>query len=172
MLSLRCCSRDFSTWLRCVGLSLRRLLLLRSTGCRHVGLSSCSAWAQDCGSKALEHSLGSWGAWAWLLQGMWHLPGSGIEPVSPALAGGFLNWLNLHIPKKLNPVQFLCITWLLDPNRSQFLWKILVLNIKSKAEIVCHRAALECEVGDYRFGLLLVCQLITSCKLVLSNYFL
>ena len=63
---------------------------LRSTGCRHVGLSSFSAWAQDCGSKALEHSLGRWGAWAWLLQGLWHIPGSGIEPVSPALARGFI----------------------------------------------------------------------------------
>ena len=26
---------------------------------------------------------------AWLLQGMWNLPGPGIKPISPALAGGF-----------------------------------------------------------------------------------
>lgn len=27
--------------------------------------------------------------WASLFQGLWDLPGPGIEPVSPALAGGF-----------------------------------------------------------------------------------
>ena len=34
-------------------------------------------------------SSSSCGSWAYLLQGMWHLPGPGIEPMSPALAGGF-----------------------------------------------------------------------------------
>ena len=47
------------------------------------GLSSCGSWA-------LEHRLSSCGALAQLLRGMWDLPGPGIEPVSPALAGGFL----------------------------------------------------------------------------------
>ena len=47
------------------------------------GLSSCGSWA-------LEHSLSSCGARAQLLCGMWDLPGPGLEPVSPALAGGFL----------------------------------------------------------------------------------
>ena len=32
--------------LRCAGFSLRRLLLLQSTGSRHVGFSSCGTWAQ------------------------------------------------------------------------------------------------------------------------------
>ena len=32
--------------LRCVGFSLRWLLLLRSTGSRHTGFSSCGTWAQ------------------------------------------------------------------------------------------------------------------------------
>ena len=32
----------------------------------------------------------SCGSWAELLHGMWDLPRPGIEPVSPALAGGFL----------------------------------------------------------------------------------
>ena len=32
--------------LQCAGFSLRWLLLLRSTGSRHVGFSSCGAWAQ------------------------------------------------------------------------------------------------------------------------------
>ncbi|XP_060141784.1 SAGA-associated factor 29 isoform X1 [Globicephala melas] len=43
----------------------------RSTGSRHAGFSSC-------------------GARACLLRGMWDLPEPGIEPVSPAPAGGFL----------------------------------------------------------------------------------
>ena len=50
--------------------SLRWLLLLRSTGSRRTGFSSCSMWAQ-------------------LLRGMWDVPGPGTEPVSPTLAGGF-----------------------------------------------------------------------------------
>ena len=40
-------------------------------------------------SQALEHRLNSCGAWAYLLRGMWDCPRSGIEPVSPALAGRF-----------------------------------------------------------------------------------
>ena len=46
-------------------------------------LSSCDLWAP-------EHRLSSCGARASLLRGMWDLPGSGIKPMSPALAGGFL----------------------------------------------------------------------------------
>ena len=57
--------------LRCVGFSLRQLLLLPSTGSRRAGFSSCGSRAQ-------------------LLRGMWDLPRPGFEPVSPALAGGFL----------------------------------------------------------------------------------
>ena len=50
-------------WLQwCTGFSLRRLLLLGSTGARGDGFSSC-------GSRALEHSLSSCGARAWLLRG-------------------------------------------------------------------------------------------------------
>ena len=44
----------------------------------------------NCGSRTLEHRLSSCGMRAQLLRGMWDLPGAGIEPVSPALAGGFL----------------------------------------------------------------------------------
>ena len=44
----------------------------------------------SCGSRALDRRLSSCGAWAELLPGMWDLPGPGLEPVSPALAGGFL----------------------------------------------------------------------------------
>ena len=47
------------------------------------GLSSCGLWA-------LEHRLRSCSARAYLVHVMWDLPGPGLEPVSPALAGGFL----------------------------------------------------------------------------------
>ena len=56
---------------RCAGLSLSRPLLLRSTGSRRAG------------SVVVAHR-------AQLLRGMWDLPRPGHEPVSPALAGGFL----------------------------------------------------------------------------------
>ena len=69
--------------LRCAGFSLQWLLLLQSTGSRHMGFSSC-------GSRALECRLSSCGARAHLLHGMWDLPGPGLEPVSPALVGRFL----------------------------------------------------------------------------------
>ena len=52
--SLVAVSRGYSLF-RCVGFSLRWLLLLQSTGSRRVGFSSC-------GSRALEHRLSSCGA--------------------------------------------------------------------------------------------------------------
>ena len=49
---------------------------------KHMSFRSGSAWA-------LEHRLSSHGARAYLLHGLWDIPGSGIEPISSALAGGF-----------------------------------------------------------------------------------
>ena len=46
------------------------------------GLSSCGSWA-------LEHRLNSRGTLASLLCDMWDPPGSGIEPVTSTMAGGF-----------------------------------------------------------------------------------
>ena len=43
----------------------------------------------SCGSPALEHRLSSYGIRTLLLHSMWDLSGPGIEPASPALAGGF-----------------------------------------------------------------------------------
>ena len=37
---------------------------------------------------AAEHRLSNCGEQAWLLHGVWNLPGPGIEPVSSALAVG------------------------------------------------------------------------------------
>ena len=69
--------------LQCSGLLLWQLLLLWSTGSRCTGFS-------NCGTRALERRLSSYGAWAQLLHGMWDLPGPGLKPLSPALAGRFL----------------------------------------------------------------------------------
>ena len=69
-LSVVSASRGYSL-LQCMGFSLRWLLLLWSIGSRLMGFSSCGTQAQ-------------------LLCSMWDLPGTGLEPVSPALAGRFL----------------------------------------------------------------------------------
>ena len=81
-LSLVVASGGYSL-LWCMGFSLRWLLLLWSTGSRCTGFSSC-------GSHVLELRLSSCGARAQLLRGMLDLPGPGLEPVSSALASGFL----------------------------------------------------------------------------------
>ena len=57
-------------WPCCSGCSLRRLLC--------------------CAAQVPEQKLRGCGACAWLLCSLWDLPRSGIEPVSPALPGGFL----------------------------------------------------------------------------------
>ena len=55
------------------------------------GFSCCGAWALGAGaSVVVARGLSSCGSRASLLRGMWDLPGPGLEPVSPALAGGFL----------------------------------------------------------------------------------
>ena len=77
--------------LRCAAFSLQWLLLLWSTGSRHVGFHSCGSWAQ-------------------LLRGMWDLPGPGLKPVAPALAGGFLTTVP---PGKPFPNTF--DSWFVEP---------------------------------------------------------
>ena len=62
-----------------------------------VQASQCSGFS-CCGARALGArasvvvacGLSSRGAQAYLLRGTWDLPGPGLEPVFPALAGGFL----------------------------------------------------------------------------------
>ena len=69
-LSLAVASRGYSS-LRCVGFSLRWPLLLQSTGSRRVGFRSCGPQTKvPCST--------------------WDLPRPGMEPMSPASAGGFL----------------------------------------------------------------------------------
>ena len=84
----------------CTGSSslLRLSLVVESGGL----LTSCGAWASlQGGSLVVDHTLQgvhasavaarglSSGVQAWLLHGLWDLPGPGIKPVSPALAGRF-----------------------------------------------------------------------------------
>ena len=89
-------------YLWCTGFSWRWPLY--SSGCRRMGFRSCSMPAQQlqfagsrvcglssCSFGALECRICICGTWAQLLRGIWNLPGPGIEPVSPALAGGFLS---------------------------------------------------------------------------------
>ena len=52
------------------------------------GFSSCSTWAQQWPLWALESSSIVVVAETWLLWGMWDLPESGMESISPASAGG------------------------------------------------------------------------------------
>ena len=59
--------------------------LLSSCG---VQTSHCRGFPR-CRARALEHRLNSCGAQASLLRSMWDFPGPRIEPVFPALAGGF-----------------------------------------------------------------------------------
>ena len=98
--------------------------------------SSCGKWGPlftaVCGpltiadSLVTEHRLqtrrlSNCGSRAQLLRGMWDLPGPGLEPVSPALAGGFLttappgkppNWLILKEPgHNLEQPFFYMIFW-------------------------------------------------------------
>ena len=66
VLGLHCCMRAFSScgeWgyssLRCAGFSLRWLLLLRSTGSRHAGFSSCARGLSCCAACGIFLDQGS-----------------------------------------------------------------------------------------------------------------
>ena len=97
-LGLHCCAWAFS---RCSkqGLpfvAVRGLLIaVASLCCRARALGTWSSVLvacrlSSCGSQALEHRLSSCGTQALSLHGMWDLPRPGLEPMYPALAGGFL----------------------------------------------------------------------------------
>ena len=61
-------------------------------GARALGVQASVAVARglSSGLRALECRLSCCGSRAWLLRGMWDIPGPGLEAVSPALAGRFL----------------------------------------------------------------------------------
>ena len=86
----------------CVGSSLLHAGFLQLL--RAGATLCCGAWASHCGgfsccraqalgaraSVVVARRLSSCGSRAQLLRGMWGLPGPGLEPLSPALAGRFL----------------------------------------------------------------------------------
>ena len=93
VLGLYCCVQAFSSrreWGYCRAVVGRLLAAVASLVVEHGlqgtrvsvvaahGLSSCSSWAQEHSSGAVAHSLVACG-----------IPGAGIEPVFPALAGEF-----------------------------------------------------------------------------------
>ena len=86
-----CCYASFSLVVASGGYSLVvcRLLIAVTSPVETPRLQSRCIGFSSCSSGALEHSLSSCGAWAKLHCGIRDLPGPGIEPVSPALAGGF-----------------------------------------------------------------------------------
>ena len=63
------------------------LLLVQSTGPRAPGLRWSRHKGPGVGSRAPEQRLSRCGTQAWLLHSMWGLPGPGVKPVSPTLAG-------------------------------------------------------------------------------------
>ena len=78
VLGLRFCARAFSScgkWGPLL-ITVRRPLTIVAPLVAEQRLQTCR--------------LSSCGSWAQLLRGMWDLPRPGLEPVSPALAGGFL----------------------------------------------------------------------------------
>ena len=77
VLGLCFCARAFSRLWQ-VGAPLHR----GARASHYRGLSRC-------GARALERRLSSCGSRPQLLCGMWDLPRPALEPVSPALAGGF-----------------------------------------------------------------------------------
>ena len=92
MLGLGCC-----TWASLVAESGSYFLIVESESCSLVALrglltavASLGADHEHMSSVVEEHRLWSCGAQGYLPRGMWDLPGSGIEPMSPALQGRFL----------------------------------------------------------------------------------
>ena len=83
---LHCCVWAFSSCVKwgLLFVVVRGLLIAVASLC-------CGAWALGAWASVVAACrFSSCGSWAWLFHGMWDLPGSGLEPVSPALAGGFL----------------------------------------------------------------------------------
>ena len=85
-LGFRRCVRAFSScgeW-ELLFVAVRGLLIAVVSLC-------CRAWVLSLrASVVAARGLSSCGALAQLLRGMWDPPGPGLEPVSPALASGFL----------------------------------------------------------------------------------
>ena len=84
------CSEQGLLFVVVFGLLIAVASLVAEHGLQAHGLQQLwHAGSVSCGSQALEDRLSSCGARVQLLRSMWDLPGPGLEPMSPALAGGF-----------------------------------------------------------------------------------
>ena len=88
VLGLRFCARAFSSSGRWgpLFIAVRGPLTIAASLVAEHRLQTCRL--SNCGSQAQ------------LLRGMWDLPGPGLEPVPPALAGGFLTTAPPGKPRK------------------------------------------------------------------------
>ena len=104
-LSYYFCLFIYQFWLCWVFVAVRGLSLVAFSSCHEQGLlfvavrgllTAVASLVAEHGLQSAQASvdvargLSSCGVRAQLLRGMWDLPGPGLEPVSPALAGGFL----------------------------------------------------------------------------------
>ena len=116
MLGLCCClgfslvvasGGHSSFW--CPRLLLQWLLFSWGMGSARVRASVVAARElSGCSSLVLEHRLSSCGTWAY----MWDLPGPGIKPMSPALAGGKALIWRVWEPQKLLRGCYLVWSWI------------------------------------------------------------
>ena len=110
-LGLHCCTRAFSScgeW-GLLFVAVHRLLIAVSSLAAEHGLQAHGLQQLQCvGSVVAVRGLSSCGTWAQLLCGMWDLPRPGIQPMSPALAGGFLTTVPPGKPHK-----FIFFKWVL-----------------------------------------------------------
>ena len=136
-LGLRPCARAFSScgeW-GLILVAVHRLLIAVASCCRARALGTQASVVvahglSSCGSWALEHRLSSCGTRAQLLHSMWDLPGPGLEPTSPALAGGFL----ITAPPGKSRNSFYIIIWnspvtkiCLPPNLFIYLFHLFIV---------------------------------------------
>ena len=106
-----CCCADFSLVVVRAATLVAARGLLTAVASRHRAQAVGHTDFSIRGSWALERRLNSCGTRVWLFLGMWDRPGSGMEPVSPALAGGSLSLSHQGNPDTDNfeePRKLLC----------------------------------------------------------------
>ena len=121
--------------------AVRGLLIAVASLVAEHGLQACRF--SSCSSRALECRLSSCDARAQLLRGMWDL----LEPVFPALAGGFLT----TAPPGKSPKEncfYHCLYW--------FLFCSLELYNTNQHKLVLHVGALCIIENSYCLSLILV----------------
>ena len=109
VLGLRCCARALSSCVErgLLFLAVHGLLIAVASLVAEHGLQACGLRA----AVVVARRLSSCGARAQLLRGMWDLPGPGLKPASPALAGGFLTTAPPGKPYSAFTENLLCTTW-------------------------------------------------------------